>query len=186
MIDKDVALAKIASIQKCLKRIKKVTRLEASSLDNIDVQDIFVLNLQRAIQSTVDLAIHLIVKEGWELPDTIKKNFVILADNSIIDRDLVIKLQKMVGFRNIAVHDYESSNPEILKNILQNHYKRFRRILQKGHQQISIELTFFFILLSLILTIQLLAFSCWLLAIVHKWVAHPACACPHADRHERF
>jgi uncharacterized protein YutE (UPF0331/DUF86 family) len=30
-------------------------------------------------------------------------------------------MEHMVGFRNIAVHDYESINPEILKSIVKHH-----------------------------------------------------------------
>jgi hypothetical protein len=50
MVDKDVVLAKSAAIQKCLKRIIEVTGLDPGQLDDQDIQDIFVLNLQRAIQ----------------------------------------------------------------------------------------------------------------------------------------
>ncbi len=56
MPDRDVVLAKVAAIQKCLKRIRDVTGLDPDRLDDPDAQDIFVLNLQRAIQSTIDLA----------------------------------------------------------------------------------------------------------------------------------
>lgn len=56
MPDKDVVIAKIASIQKCLKRIEEVTSLDPASLNNIDKQDIFILNLQRAVQACIDLA----------------------------------------------------------------------------------------------------------------------------------
>ena len=44
MPDKDVVMAKVAIIQRCLKRIKETTHLDPESLDDIDTQDIFVLN----------------------------------------------------------------------------------------------------------------------------------------------
>jgi len=59
MIDKDVALAKIDSIQRCLKRIKNVTGFDPESLEHLDTQEIVILNLQRAIQSSIDLAAHV-------------------------------------------------------------------------------------------------------------------------------
>lgn len=36
----------------------------------------------------------------------------------IIHKELARKMENMVGFRNIAVHDYQSLNGEILKSIL--------------------------------------------------------------------
>ena len=60
MPDRDVVLAKAAAIQRCLRRIEEVTGLKPASLADQDTQDIFVLNLQRAIQSAIDLASHII------------------------------------------------------------------------------------------------------------------------------
>lgn len=55
MLDRDVVLAKVATIQRCLLRINQVTGLDPERLDNQDVEDIFVLNLQRAVQTAIDL-----------------------------------------------------------------------------------------------------------------------------------
>ena len=123
MPDKDVFLAKTASIQKCLRRIKEVTGLNPESLDEINKQDIFVLNLQRAVQSTIDLAAHVIASEGLGVPDTIRDNFLRLEQAGIIGRDLAKIMQAMVGFRNIAIHDYQAINIDILKTILGKHLK---------------------------------------------------------------
>ncbi len=123
MPDKDVVLAKTASIQKCLRRIKEVTGLNPDSLDEINKQDIFVLNLQRAVQSTIDLAADVIASEGLCIPDTIRDIFLRLEQGGIIGRDLSKKMQAMVRFRNIAIHDYQAINIEILKTILKKHLK---------------------------------------------------------------
>jgi uncharacterized protein YutE (UPF0331/DUF86 family) len=118
MPDMDVILAKIGNIQRCLNRIKETTGLDPESLEDIDKQDIFVLNLQRAIEATIDMATHIIASEGLGLPATIRENFLILKEAGIIDDELMKKMQAMVGFRNIAVHDYTTIDPEILKSIL--------------------------------------------------------------------
>lgn len=123
MPDKDVVFAKVASIQKCLRRIKEVTGLKPDSLDEMNKQDIFVLNLQRAVQAAIDLAAHIIASEGLGVPDTIKDNFAQLEQAEIISKDLSKKMQSMVGFRNIAIHDYQAINVEILKTILVKHLK---------------------------------------------------------------
>jgi uncharacterized protein YutE (UPF0331/DUF86 family) len=123
MPDKDIVLAKTASIQKCLKRIKDVTGLNPDSLDNLNVQDIFILNLQRAVQSAIDLATHVVASEGLGISDTVKGNFAFLEKEGILGKRLAKKMQSMVGFRNIAIHDYQSIKVEILKSILSEHLK---------------------------------------------------------------
>lgn len=123
MPDMDIILAKTGNIQRCLKRIKEATNLDPKSLDNIDKQDIFVLNLQRAIEAAIDIAAHIAASEGLGLASVIKDNFKFLNEAGIIDEDLLKKMQSMVGFRNIAVHDYQSINVDILKAILTENLK---------------------------------------------------------------
>jgi uncharacterized protein YutE (UPF0331/DUF86 family) len=123
MPDRDVVLAKVAAIQKCLRRIRTVTGLLPDRLDDLDVQDIFVLNLQRAIQSAIDLAAHIVASEGLGISDTIRGHFELLESAKVISKTLSQKMQSMVGFRNIAIHDYQNLNVEILKAILSKHLK---------------------------------------------------------------
>jgi len=119
MVEEDIILAKISIIQRCLERVKEATGSNPDSLEDMDVQDIFVLNLQRAIQAVIDIAAHIVGTEGWKLPDTFKGNFRLLHQKKIIDQNLSDRMQKMVGFRNIAVHDYQNIDIDILKSILQ-------------------------------------------------------------------
>lgn len=123
MPDKDVVLAKVATIQKCLERIRDVTSLDPASLDDINRQDIFVLNLQRAIQASIDLASHIVASEGLGLPETVRENFALLRDKGLIDPLTASKMEKMTGFRNIAIHNYQALNLDILKSILTGNLK---------------------------------------------------------------
>lgn len=119
MVDKDIVLEKVKNIQNCLKRIQEKTRGNPASLLNIDVQEIFVLNLQRAVQSAIDLAAHIVSDEGLGLPNELKENFSLMEKANIIPPDLSEKLQKMVGFRNIAVHEYAEIDVDVLRAILE-------------------------------------------------------------------
>lgn len=121
MIDKDVVLEKINRIQNCMQRIYKTVEGDLSRLDGYDVQDIVTLNLQRAVQLTIDLAAHVVRSDSLGMPRSLKENFQLLYQNGMIDKALKEKMEHMVGFRNIAVHDYESINPDILKSIVKKH-----------------------------------------------------------------
>jgi len=123
MPDKDVVLAKISIIQRCLRRIKEITHLNPESLDDLLIQDAFMLNLQRAVQASIDLAAHIVASDSLGLPSSLKDNFRLLFENKIIDKSISQKMQKMTGFRNIAVHDYQSLNINILKSILSRNLK---------------------------------------------------------------
>lgn len=122
---RDVALGKLASIERSLRRIREVTAGSPDAIDGLDAEEIVILNLQRAIQSTIDLAAHLISGRGWGLPDSLKAHFQILDERNVIDCSLSARLQAMVGFRNIAVHDYRSIDRSILKGILRDRLADF-------------------------------------------------------------
>ncbi|MEK6571343.1 MAG: DUF86 domain-containing protein [Bacteroidota bacterium] len=121
--EKDVVFAKIGIIKRCLQRIHEATADDPDSLKVIDKQDVFVLNLQRAIQGAIDLAAHIVSSEGLGVPQDLKDNFDLLREKRIIPYDLVEKMKKMVGFRNIAVHEYQELKLEVLQSILSNNIK---------------------------------------------------------------
>ena len=124
MID-DSTLAKLAVIRCCLQRIQSKTGGDPETVDDIDIQDIVVLNLQRAIQATIDLAAQLITIHQWGLPASLKEHFTLLAGQGLIDQELSHHLEAMVGFRNIAVHEYQDLNVTILKRVLRERLEDF-------------------------------------------------------------
>ncbi len=91
------------------------------SLTDINVQDIFVLNLQRAVQSVIDLAAHVVTSEDLGLPASLRDNFRLMNEAGIIDEKLKQHMESMVGFRNIAVHEYQKLENDILGVILTKH-----------------------------------------------------------------
>ena len=67
------------------------------------------------------------------LEEQVKREaFILLEENNIIDSKMSKNMQRMVGFRNIAVHDYKEIDEEILKDVIENHLNDlldFARIL---------------------------------------------------------
>ena len=120
MVERDVVLAKIATVDRCLKRIDEAQAPD-SGLRPIDAEDITVLNLQRAVQATIDLATHIVSTEGYGLPETVGESFTLLEQQGLITSDLAERLRKMVGFRNIVVHHYETIDPQIVEAIVRKH-----------------------------------------------------------------
>lgn len=127
MTDRDVLIAKTNSVQNCLKRIHDTVQGDLNRLDSLDAQDIVVLNLQRAIQLIIDTASRIIATERLGTPQSLKDLFLILERNKILNPQISLKMQKMVGFRNIAVHEYQAIDPAILKSIISLHLKDFEQ-----------------------------------------------------------
>ncbi|MFZ4404121.1 MAG: type VII toxin-antitoxin system HepT family RNase toxin [Pseudobdellovibrionaceae bacterium] len=122
MAEKDVIYSKINIVKNCLTAIEKARTQEK---DDLFLQNIYELNLQRAIQACVDMGHVVIAKEGLGLPNKYRQCFEILHKHQVIDQTLMKKMISMVGFRNISVHDYEAVKPEILKSIISNHLHDF-------------------------------------------------------------
>ena len=127
----DVILNKVASIEKCIKRIKEeYVGSEAELETNFTKQDAIILNLQRACEATVDLAARLVRLNNLGIPQKTRDVFIFLEEGKIISKDLSQKLQKMVGFRNIAVHDYQAINVKIVKSIIEKNLVDFFEFTQ--------------------------------------------------------
>ena len=115
----DVAVNKAASIERCIKRINEEYRGDASNLRaNITRQDSIVLNLQRACEAAIDLAMHLVRKHKLGVPQETREAFDKLESASVLDARLARSLRSMVGFRNIAVHDYRKLDLDIVQAII--------------------------------------------------------------------
>jgi uncharacterized protein YutE (UPF0331/DUF86 family) len=115
-MDKVIAI-KIESLERCLKRIEdKYDEVKFS--EDFDIQDIVVLNLQRACEQCIDVAHRLLKIKKLGLPKDSAEAFTALAEAGIIEMNLATQLKKMVGFRNVAVHDYTNMNLDVVKFVV--------------------------------------------------------------------
>jgi uncharacterized protein YutE (UPF0331/DUF86 family) len=121
----DVILNKISVIERCKKRILDVYDQKTENLQDYTKQDSIILNIQRACEACIDLAMHIVAQERLGLPQTSRDSFDMLESSSIIDKEIAKRLKAMVGFRNIAVHDYQTINLSILEQIVEKHLDDF-------------------------------------------------------------
>ncbi|MCB7068370.1 MULTISPECIES: type VII toxin-antitoxin system HepT family RNase toxin [Bacillaceae] len=124
-MESDVVLNKIHIIERCLNRIHEEYANNPENLVNFTKQDSIILNLQRACEASIDLAMHVVAEKKLGLPQTSRDAFLLLETEGIIPVSLSKRMQRMVGFRNIAVHDYQEINLTILQKIIENHLDDF-------------------------------------------------------------
>jgi len=114
----DVVLNKVATIERCLVRVREEYRDDPARLDDQTIQDALVLNLQRACEAAIDLAMHLVARGRLGLPQDSRDAFSLLQQAGLLDADLSTRLQRMVGFRNVVVHQYRQLSRPILLAIV--------------------------------------------------------------------
>lgn len=107
-MDRLIVERKLDSLNRCLARIvsRRPATVEVLEAD-IDLQDVLVLNLSRAVQICVDFAAHLLSDLRVPPPDSMGAAFDRLAQAGILEAELSLRMRKVVGFRNIAVHAYD-------------------------------------------------------------------------------
>ncbi|MCL1865610.1 MAG: DUF86 domain-containing protein [Spirochaetes bacterium] len=125
----DVLISKLESIKACINRILEEYDGDRENLENITKQDSIILNIQRACELSIDVGNYIISKEKYRVPKVSREIFEILKDNSIIEDNLSINMQKMAGFRNIAIHDYKRINISIVESIIVNNLEDFEMFI---------------------------------------------------------
>ncbi len=130
-MNKDIVYNKIEIIKRCLKRINEEYDKNDENLSNFTKQDSIILNLQRACEASIDLAMHLISEEKLGIPQSSRDAFDLLQANNVVKKDLSEKMKRMVGFRNIAVHDYQNINLNILKGVINDHLSDFTEYIDQ-------------------------------------------------------
>jgi uncharacterized protein YutE (UPF0331/DUF86 family) len=128
----DVVLQKVESIERCVKRVKEEYQKSDSDFEqDYTRQDAAILNLQRACEQSIDLANYVIKKEKLGMPTYSRESFEILQRNGIISEELAGSLTNMVGFRNLAVHEYASLDIKLINKIIEDHLEDFLDFTRK-------------------------------------------------------
>lgn len=130
----DVMLNKVDIIERCIKRIDDVYDNSSENLKDFTKQDSIILNIQRICEASIDLAMHIIAEKRLGIPQSSRDAFDLLQQEGVIGNRIAEKMKMMVGFRNIAVHNYQAINLEIIKNIVNhdmNDIKEFVKLILK-------------------------------------------------------
>lgn len=125
----DVLYNKIDIIERCLIRIREVYAQSPENLKDYTKQDSIILNIQRVAEATIDIAMHIVSVKKLGIPKNSRDAFEVLAHNKIIDDNMLEKLKAMIGFRNIAIHNYQKLNLDILQKVIENNLDDFNEFI---------------------------------------------------------
>lgn len=123
----DVLINKVEMIERCLRRINDEYNGHEDELEtNFTRQDAIVLNLQRACEAAIDAAMHVVRVNKLGIPQQSRDAFRLMRDAGLIDGQIALRMQKMVGFRNVAVHNYRALSLPVLRSVLDERLDDFR------------------------------------------------------------
>ena len=122
----DVILNKAATVERCVARALEEYEKEPATFGADHTrQDAAILNIQRACQAALDIGQHVIRRERLGIPQSSRDVFTLLADAGWIDGGLADVMRRMVGFRNVAVHNYQALQLPITVAIITTHLDDF-------------------------------------------------------------
>jgi uncharacterized protein YutE (UPF0331/DUF86 family) len=122
----DVLVNKAATIERCVRRAREEYGKDVAGFEtDLTRQDAAILNIQRACEAALDMGQHLIRRDRLGLPQGARDVFALLAAAGRIDAGLSVRLQAMVGYRNIAVHDYQTLQLAITVAVITRHLDDF-------------------------------------------------------------
>ncbi|MHB8453169.1 MAG: type VII toxin-antitoxin system HepT family RNase toxin [Acidiferrobacterales bacterium] len=123
----DVVLNKAAIIERCLARIAdEYNGHEKELSSNLTRQDAIILNLQRACEAAIDLAMHVVRVHQLGLPQESREAFTLLQTAGILNDATGARMRAMVGFRNIAIPNYQKLSLDVVRPIFDGHLDDFR------------------------------------------------------------
>lgn len=122
----DVVYGKVATIERCLERIREdYVGHEAEFAADQMRQDAIVLNLLRACEAAIDLAMHVVRVRHLGLPERSRDAFDLMEQAGLLDATPASRMRAMVGLRNIAVHAYQTLDLDVVQAVLNDHLEDF-------------------------------------------------------------
>ena len=127
----DLLLNKGATIRRCMARVREEYANNPDRLGDLTRQDSMVLNVQRACEAAIDLAMHRVAQLRLGVPQTSREAFVLLERAGILTSETGRRMRAMVGFRNVAVHAYQELQLTILRSVIEEHLGDFETFLRE-------------------------------------------------------
>jgi uncharacterized protein YutE (UPF0331/DUF86 family) len=123
----DVVVNKVAVIERCVGRVRDVYAGDERHLrEDLTKQDSIILNLQRACEASIDLAMALVKAHRLGPPLEGRHAFDLLQEAGLLDQGLAARMARMVGFRNVAVRGCQWLNLDVVKAIVVERLGDFR------------------------------------------------------------
>jgi uncharacterized protein YutE (UPF0331/DUF86 family) len=123
----DILLNKAAIIERGMRRIAEEVR-SCPGLDDFTHVDALTLNIERGCQATIDMAMHIVAERHLGVPQSKSDAFSLLQRAGLIDESLAASLHGMVGFHNVAIHQYDRLDMNVLRWVVESGHRDWVRL----------------------------------------------------------
>ena len=127
----DVLMQKLASIDRCVRQVREFVGGDMDRLKQQLVQDAVVLNLQRACEQAIDAAARVVSIRRLGVPADSAEAFTLLERAGALTPVTAARMRAMVGFRNVAVHQYQALDQAILRAVVEKHLGDFTELCRE-------------------------------------------------------
>jgi uncharacterized protein YutE (UPF0331/DUF86 family) len=117
--DPELLAKKLALVESCVADLRRLAR-PADLPHDVREQRFVERTLQLAIQAALDVASHIVSDRRLGEPRTNRELFALLERDGWVDAPLAATLQKMVGFRNVLVHGYDTVDLAIVRDVVEH------------------------------------------------------------------
>jgi uncharacterized protein YutE (UPF0331/DUF86 family) len=109
MTDPTIVLRKLSALREHVVRLRRRRPATADPMrDDIDLQDAIAMSLVVAVQSALDVAMHLLSDVGAGVPATYADSFRMLTQHGFLDAETSTRLAAMAALCNRIAHGYAS------------------------------------------------------------------------------
>lgn len=126
-ISKALIAKKLDFLNEHLKKIEGMDFSEEEFIEEVDIHDLIVFRLQQTVETSIDIAAHIIAGSDAPRKETAKDTFVFLGEKGIISKELSLKMGKAADFRNRVVHGYNNFDLKLL-------FEDYKKDLKDLHQ----------------------------------------------------
>lgn len=114
LINKDLVAKKLDFLNEQIHKIESMDFIESEFIENVDIHDLIVFRLQQAVETSIDIAAHIIAALSASRKETAKDAFAFLGEKGIISKELSLKMGRAADFRNRVVHGYNDFDFKLL------------------------------------------------------------------------
>lgn len=130
MVIDNVVINKSAALERAVAKLKRLHGgKQLAWVEDELKQDSIILTLQQACELAISLSVHVAKVKQLGIPQTNRDGFDLLAAANLLSSETAASMKRMVGFRNIAIHEYQKLNFKIVDSILEKHLDDFIEFL---------------------------------------------------------
>jgi uncharacterized protein YutE (UPF0331/DUF86 family) len=131
MVNHEKIMNKLKIIKLSLEKLHTLKAIHQDKfLNDFTYTDTTRHNLQISIEAMLDIASHIIARNGLEFPKSNADAFTILGRHGILSKDKITVYEEMARFRNRLVHLYDDVDNLVIYEIVQNHLNDYESFIR--------------------------------------------------------